>query len=121
MALATAFNSDDPGTSGNPVYRSDVAAAISGSGFYVPGVSGTIEPGEPPIMVGHGTNDQAVPIPGSLLPCDAAVAVGNVCEAHLFPGEPHDLSEPKLHEMLMFSVDFLYRHVIAPAPLLPPI
>ena len=121
MALATAFNSNDPGTSGNPGYPSDVVAAISGAGFYVPGKQGTIDPGEPPIMVLHGTNDQSLPVPGSLIPCAATQAVGNVCEAHLFLGEPHDVGDYRPDEMLAFSVDFLYRHVIAPAQPLPSI
>ena len=121
MALDTAFDPDDPGTSGNPGYPSDVVAAISGAGYHVPGVNGSIDPGEPPIMVLHGTNDTSLPMPGSLIPCAATLALGNVCEAHLFPGEPHDVGDWRGDEMLAFSVDFLYRHVIAPAPLLPPI
>jgi acetyl esterase/lipase len=118
IALETAFDPDDPGTSGNPGYPSDVVAAISGAGYYVPGVMGSIDAGEPPIMVLHGTNDTALPMLGSLIPCAATLALGNVCEAHLFPGEPHDVADWRGDEMLAFSVDFLYRHVIAPTPLL---
>lgn len=119
IALETAFDPDDPGTSGNPGYPSYVAAAISGAGGYVPGVMGSIDPGEPPIMILHGTHDTTVPVPGSLIPCAATLAAGNVCEAHLFPGEPHDVGDFRPDEMLALSVDFLYRHVIAPAPLTP--
>jgi acetyl esterase/lipase len=115
MALEVAFNPDDPGTSGNPGYRSRVVAAISGAGGYVPAIMGSIDPGEPPVMILHGTHDTTVPLPGSLIPCAATLAVGNVCEAHLFPGEPHDVGDFRPDEMLAFSVDFLYRHVIAPA------
>ena len=116
IALEVAFNPDDPGTSGNPGYRSNVVAAISGAGGYIPGVMGSIDSGEPPVMLLHGTNDSAVPVPASLVPCATTIAFGNVCEAHLFPGEPHDVGDFRPDEMLAFSVDFLYRHVIAPAP-----
>ena len=114
MALETAFNPDDPGNSGNPGYRSDVVAAISGAGAYVPGLMGSIDPGEPPIMTLHGTNDRTLPAPGSMVPCATTQALGNVCEQHLFFGGSHDVGDFRPDEMLALSVDFLYRHVIAP-------
>lgn len=114
MSLLTAYNSDDPGDSGNSVWPSHVAAAVSGAGAYGSGIQGTIEPGEPPVTILHGTHDTTVPIVGSLAPCANAIAMANVCEARIFVGEDHDMRRPELWpDFARETADFLYRNVIA--------
>ena len=119
MSLFAAFNddadgcNDGAGCSGNPGWPSHVIAAISGVGGYAPGLQGTIEPGSPPIMTLHGTHDTTVPIVASALPCAATIAVGNVCEAHVYPERGHSVGDELPEEMTAKSVDFLYRNVIA--------
>lgn len=107
----TVFNPDDTGTSGNEGWSSAVAAGISSAGAYGPGISGQPAlPGLAPMLVLHGTNDDIVPVVASVLPCEDSVAMGNVCEAHLFPGDGHN-TMPR-EETGARSADFLYRHVV---------
>lgn len=116
-ALGLAFDSQDPGASGNPGYPSGVAAAISSAGAYAPGVTGdVIDPGEPPILVFHGTDDTTVPAAAGLVPCAATMAVGNVCEAHLYPGSGHSLHHDHSADWEARTVSFLYRHLVDPQP-----
>ena len=75
-ALATAFNSGDPGTSGNPGFPSHIQAAVSHAGAYVPGLQGAApKTGDPPIAIYHGTNDEQVPYPTSPVACVLTIAV----------------------------------------------
>ena len=101
-ALQAAFNSDDPGASGNPGQRSDVAAVVSLWGTSTVSwcrscstrsVESQIEAGDPPIVMFHGTEDETVPFASAEATCQATVALGNACEFHGFPGEGHGLWE----------------------------
>lgn len=57
-ALRVAFNPEDPGESGNPGFRSRVAAAVS---LWGNGDRAMIEPGSPPVLMFHGREDQLLP------------------------------------------------------------
>ena len=116
MSLLAAYNSDDSGESGNAGWPSHVAAAVSGGGAYGPAVQGTIEPGEPPVTILHGSHDTTVPLVGALAPCANAIAMANVCEARVFVGEEHDMRRPELWpDFARESADFLYRTVLSAA------
>lgn len=111
-SLGVAFNSDDPGGSGNGGWDSHVSAALSRAGSYVTGVQGgPILPGDPPILLFHGTHDTTVPMAASAAPCANTIAVGNVCEMHVWAGDGHGLASHR-PEMATMSADFLHRHVI---------
>jgi acetyl esterase/lipase len=111
-ALTTAFNSYDPGNSGNPGYPSDVAAAVSHAGVYqfgspvdCPGTNlctlyGTIGPTpnsltteEPPVAMIHGTNDMTLPFPVILPACALTTALLNVCEITPVVGAGHVIAD----------------------------
>jgi dienelactone hydrolase len=118
MSVATAYNSDDPGTSGNAGYSSSVTAAIGTGTLNVPLVD--IHPDllvEPPVAMFHGALDQS-PYLGPVATCLVAQAMLNVCETHLYAGEGHS-SRNGINDWPAF----LYTRVIqrTPAPLsLPP-
>jgi dienelactone hydrolase len=89
MSMATAYNSDDPGTSGNPGYSSRVTAAIGTGTLNIPLVD--IHPDlavEPPVAMFHGQNDQS-PVLGPIATCLVARALLNVCELKVYAGEGH--------------------------------
>jgi len=111
-ALTTAFNSYDPGDSGNPGYPSDVAAAVSHAGVYqfglpvdCPGTNlctlygtigptpGSLETQEPPVAMIHGTNDMTLPFPVILPACILTTALLNVCEITPVVGAGHVIAD----------------------------
>jgi predicted esterase len=109
IALMTAFNPGDPGDSGTPGVSSEVAAAVSHAGAYVPGLQGAAPAaGAPPVAMYHGTNDEQVPQPTSPPACALTILMGNDCEYVLFVGREHTTLGVDLAQQ------FLYRHVIAP-------
>jgi acetyl esterase/lipase len=105
-ALLVGFNEHDPGASGNPAYSSAVAAAVSHAGVMAPVLQGSVDPGDPPIAILHGTDDLTVPYASAYLPCLATLAVLNTCEVYSFTGREHGVFGEDL------AADFLYRHVI---------
>lgn len=102
-ALEAAFNPEDPGTSGNPGYRSDVAAAVS---LWGAAHVGRIEPGAPPVLMFHGTRDVRVRFLLGLDTCLGTRLRGNVCEAHWWPGVGHAPWE-RLDEVTATTLEFL--------------
>ncbi len=111
IALMTAFNPGDPGSSGTPGVTSEVAAAISHAGAYVPGLQGAPPgPGAPPVAMYHGTSDEQVPFPTSPPGCVLTLLMGNDCEYVTFVGRDHTILGTDLAQ------DFLYRHVIQADP-----
>ena len=114
MSLMAAFNDSDPGSSGNPGWPSHIAAGVGGGSGYAPVVQGTgMSPGDPPIAIFHGAQDTEVPMAAAALPCGLTTAMGNVCEAHVYPGETHNMSRPTLWpDVAAESADFLWRRVI---------
>lgn len=89
MSVATAWNSDDPGTSGNPGYPSNVAAAIGTGPTDFPFIDVHPDPAvEPPVSMYHWKNDKA-PKETQQVDCLIAKAMLNVCEVHVYPGSGH--------------------------------
>lgn len=109
-ALETAFNPSDPGTSGTPDVASTVAAAVSVSGA---SDLRRIEPGAPPILMFHGTNDTTVPFALGAATCAATIARANACEPVVWPGEGHGVAGAHREEILETASAFLCRRVIA--------
>ena len=88
-SVATAWNSDDPGTSGNPGYSSRVTAAIGTGPTDVVFVDVHPDLGtEPPVANYHWENDEA-PKETQQVACLAARALLNVCQVHAYPGSGH--------------------------------
>lgn len=111
LSLMVNFNEEDPGntvTSDVPrSVSSGVAAAVSHAGAYAPVLLGDVpRPGDSPIAVYHGTNDEQVPYPLAPLVCLLQLAVLNDCEYVTFVSENHRTLGTDL------ARDFLYRHVI---------
>lgn len=108
MALETAFSPDDPGSSGNPGYDSEVQGALSISGATDPR---RIEPGAPPVMLFNGTNDTTAPYPTAALACAATTVMLNVCELQTYVGAGHNLDQFS-DEIVDLGADFLCRRVL---------
>jgi dienelactone hydrolase len=89
MSVATAYNSDDPGSSGNPGFSSQVTAAIGTGTLNVPLIDIHPDPlVEPPVGMFHGELDQS-PVLGPIATCLVAQALLNVCEVRQYAGEGH--------------------------------
>lgn len=114
MSMAVAYNSDDPGTSGNPGYSSRVNAAIGTGTLNVPLVDIHPDLGvEPPVSMYHGQLDQS-PYLGPIATCLVARLLLNVCETHLYAGEGHS----SVNGLAAWPT-FLYTWVIQQTP--PPV
>jgi predicted esterase len=111
LALRTNFAPDDPGTSGNPGFPSNVAAAVTNSGSLLePTVVG---PGEPPILMFNSSNDPDLTFPaGFVNACVATTLMGNVCEFHGYSTGGHSLSPHRADEFQVTS-EFLCRRVVS--------
>ncbi len=88
-AMWTVFSSDDPGSSGTPSQPSHVSGAFSMGGTGNPGL---VDPGEPPILMLHGTSDLSVPVELAQFFCNAVLAAGNECEFVSFTGLGHSFT-----------------------------
>jgi dienelactone hydrolase len=113
VSLGVAFDSDNPGDSGNPGWPSHVSAALPGAGAYVPGVFGdVVQPGDPPIAFFHAAQETTIPMPSVLPVCANTVAMGNVCEGNIWPEETdHDLADHQV-EIGALAAGFLHRNVL---------
>ena len=95
-------------------------AVISHAGFALPD---TIDPGEPPALLVHGTNDDTIPFSLAEKTCAAATAVGVVCElvphanGHGFSGDL--LAGSGDDPTVQLTIDFLNREVLVPAGIAP--
>jgi len=85
-ALNVGYNSDDPGTSGNPGYSSAVGAAVSLSGARL---GGSASPGDAPALLFHGTADPLVPYQWAVNTVNDAHAAGLAAYLTTFPGDGH--------------------------------
>ncbi len=85
-ALHVAYNSEDPGTSGNPGPSSAVRSAVSLSGARF---IGPITAADPPSLLFHGTNDVVVPYQWAVNTVNAVNAAGVVSILHTFQGAGH--------------------------------
>jgi len=105
-ALYVANHSEDPGTSGNPGFRSDVQVALSRSGF-----GGFYSAGDPPIALFHGTADGTVPYQTAVDTCRNHRAAGNVCQLTTYQGAGHGLYADHRDDIVAKSAAFLYEHL----------
>jgi acetyl esterase/lipase len=106
-ALNVAYGSDDPGTSGNAGYPSTVGAAVSLSGAVL---GPTIDPGEPPCLLFHGTDDPLVPYSLATRTINQANAAGVACYLITYEGEGHVPIGPpgRFQEIQDQTRNFLY-------------
>lgn len=100
------------GNSGSPGHSSAVSACLEMAGFME---TVEMEAGEPPVLIIHGTKDQSVPYTSAVLVKSRAEQVGIKCELRPVINGGHDLSD-HLDEIVLWSSDFLYKHVILGAP-----
>ena len=105
-ALLVGNKAEDPGTSGNPGFRSDVQAAVSISGF-----GGAYSPGDAPAILFHGTADTTLPYPLAVSTCEEIRRAGNVCELHTYEGAGHILYISHREDIQAKIADFLYRQL----------
>jgi predicted esterase len=110
-SVATAWNSDDPGASGNPGYPSSVRAAIGTGPTDFAFVDVHPDPAvEPPVANYHWTNDDA-PKETQQVDCLVAQAMLNVCEVHAYAGTGHTSTVG-----MTDWIPFLYKWVILKTP-----
>ena len=89
MAVDTAWNTDDPGDSGNPGYASNITAAVATGPTNFVFINSHPDPGvEPPVSNYHWANDDA-PKEVQQVDCLVAQAMLNVCEVHSYAGTGH--------------------------------
>ena len=111
-ALQVAYNSGDPGDSGNPGYPSTVSAIVDVSGAMA---TGLIDAGEPPVLIVHGTVDTRVAYSNALAIVARAQEVGVTYEFHPLEGAGHGVWGVYAEQITGWMSDFLYRYV-APQP-----
>ena len=89
---------------------SEVAAAapIAGVPFVWP------EPGDPPVIGFHATNDTTVPPSGAREKCAAAVYIGLVCEWIEYPDGGHGVVSSEFRDIVERSHTFFYEQVLGP-------
>jgi hypothetical protein len=110
-ALLTAFAPDDPGTSGNPGYPSNVAAAMTHSGTVLE--PSKIGPNEPPILMFNSVDDADLTLWVALaMTCLPTTLWLNDCELHAYENGGHGL---RVHEdeIIQKTSEFFCRRVIA--------
>ncbi len=105
-ALFVGNHAEDPGTSGNPGFRSDVQAAVSISGF-----GGHYSAGDAPAIMFHGTADPILPYPLAVGTCDEIRRAGNVCEFHTYEGAGHILFVAHREDVQAKTAEFLLRQL----------
>jgi acetyl esterase/lipase len=89
--------------------RSPVAAAISVAGLRSVGVP---EPGEPPLLAFHGSEDLVVPYAAGRAGCDDVRAASLVCELVTWEGAGHEI--PSERQVSDRTAAFLAEHLLAP-------
>ena len=105
-----------PGQRGPSSSVIDAAVSIAGLTFGAP------DPGEPPAIAFHGTNDTTLPISGAETACLRALAVGIHCEVVPYEGSGHEIESTKRRDIVRRTADFLKVWMIdAPPPVAPPI
>lgn len=110
-SMATAWNQDDPGNSGNPGYSSHVRAAIGTGPTDFAFVDVHPDPAvEPPVANYHWETDDA-PKETQQADCLVAQAMLNVCEVHSYAGAGHSSTVG-----MSDWIPFLYKWVILKTP-----
>jgi acetyl esterase/lipase len=102
-----AYNSENPGSSGNPGHSSTVGAAVSLSGAKLLGM---INAGEPPSLLFHGTTDSLVPYQWAVNTVTQARTADVAAYLITYQGEGHvPLSPPGRFQQVMDQTrNFLY-------------
>jgi acetyl esterase/lipase len=109
-ALYVGNHAEDPGTSGNPEFRSDVQAAVAVSGF-----GGWYSPGDAPAVLFHGTSDTVLNVSLAESTCRDHRAAGNRCDLHLYEGGGHNLyGENRGPDIRTKAAQFLYQTLRLP-------
>lgn len=101
------YQSDDPGTSGNPGYPSAVRGAVSLSGAAI--FNGSVNAGDAPVLDFHGTADSLVPYSWAQSTQAAAKDAGVEYNLVTWPGEGHTpylAHRTQIHDL---TTNFLYR------------
>lgn len=111
-ALHVGFNSDDPGTSGNPEFSSAVRAAVSVSGAKK---LGTASPGDAASFLLHGTLDTTVPYAWAADTYNEATAAGLTTYLTSFDGAGHAPYDDHGTEMFEQTRNFLYWEMDLPS------
>jgi acetyl esterase/lipase len=107
LAIGVAYGGA-AGSSGNPGWSSDVAAAVSHAG-----ASYNASPGvQVPVQVVHGDQDERVAFASGLSTCAAIRSVGETCEMVVHEGVGHGLPTATI---IPDAADFLRRCVAAHA------
>ncbi len=111
-ALHVGFNSDDPGTSGNPDFLSTVRAAVSVSGAKK---LGTASPEDAASFLLHGTLDTTVPYSWAVETYNEATAAGLTTFLTSFDGAGHAPYADHGTEMFEQTRNFLYWEMDLPS------
>ncbi|MBK9179354.1 MAG: alpha/beta hydrolase [Acidimicrobiales bacterium] len=111
-ALNVAYRSHDPGDSGTPGVSSAVQAAVSISGTATD--VGSIGPGDPPVLLFHGTADATVPYRLAVGTVARAGAAGLVADLVSFEGAGHGLYQVYADAIVPRIAAFLYLVLRAP-------
>jgi acetyl esterase/lipase len=100
-ALRASERAEDPGRSGSPGVSSRVAGAIGVAGG---GDVGSIDAGDPPVLLLHGTRDVLVPYRSSVRTCAAYRRAEANCSLVTFPGAGHELGVLSLERRVFPAV-----------------
>jgi acetyl esterase/lipase len=112
--LFAGYFSEDVGDSGNPGLPSDVSAVIDISGSMGNLADDLMAPGEPPVLIVHGTNDQTVDYAEATEIVAAAEGDGIPYELHTLQGVGHSKFGDLTDEIAQWSGVFLYNQVVVP-------
>lgn len=104
-ALHLAANADDPGDGGNPEQSSEIQGAVSVSGA---ALVGTIDAGDAPMVLFHGTADTTVPFQWAVDTFDRAEAAGIAGFLVPFENGVHNLLADHDAEIASQTANFLY-------------
>ena len=104
-AYNVAYGKDDQGSSGNPGFSPTVKAAVSLSGA---ALTTSPDPGEPPTLDFHGTNDGLVPLSWAENTIDDALADGLIAEQTVWEGAGHVPYGQYKAEIIEQTRNFLY-------------
>ena len=105
-SLLVGWRADDPGTSGNPGFPSDIRAAVSVAGGLP--INDYIDPGDAPTWFFHGTADPTVPYSWATSNISAMAADDIIVGIRPFNGEGHGILGPHRDEIHEQADYFLY-------------
>ncbi|HEX8803628.1 MAG TPA: alpha/beta hydrolase [Acidimicrobiales bacterium] len=104
-ALNVGYSPEDPGTSGNPGFPSDVRGAVSLSGAKV---LTTADPGDAPALLFHGTEDQLVSYDAAVNTVNEARAAGLIALLTTWEGAGHVPYTQHRTEIIDQTTNFLW-------------